>query len=119
MLQNSLQKIYQSTLLQKFFGSNAKNTSVLFSEKTTILAKTDWKQRQKEKLEHFGRTWLGVEYNSKPFICKHAIKALDNLEIHILKGCIENIPPKIGTSKNESLHQQFNNIINIPKCSVE
>ena len=119
MLQNSLQKFYQSTPLQKFFGSNAKNTSVLFSKKTTILTKADWKQRRKEKLEHFGRTWLGIEYNSKPFICKDAIKALDNLDIHILKGCIENIPPKTGTSKNDSLHRQLNNIINTPKGSVE
>ena len=72
-----------------------------------------------EKLEHFRRACFGVEHNSKPFICKDAIKALDNLEIHILKGCLENIPPKTGTSRNESLHQQLNKIINIPKCSVE
>ena len=62
---------------------------------------------------------MGIEYNSKPFICKDAIKALDNLDIHILKGCIENIPPKTGTSKNDSLHRQLNNIINTPKGSVE
>ena len=36
-----------------------------------------------------------------------------------MKGCLENIPPKTGTSRNESLHWQLNNIINIPKCSVE
>ena len=77
------------------------------------------KEKMIEKLEHFRRAWLGVEHNSKPFICKDAIKALDNLEIHILKGCLENIPPKTGTSRNESLHRQLNNIINIPKCSVE
>ena len=60
-----------------------------------------------EKLEHFRRTWLGLECNSKPFICKYAIKTLDILEIHILKGCLENIPPKTGTSRTESLHRQL------------
>ena len=60
-----------------------------------------------EKLEHFRRTWLGLECNSKPFICKYAIKTLDILEIHILKGCLENIPPKTGNSRTESLHRQL------------
>ena len=77
------------------------------------------KQKMIEKLEHFRRAWLGVEHNSKPFICTDAIKALDNLEIHILKRCLENIPPKTGTSRNKSLHRKLNKIINIRKCSVE
>ena len=72
-----------------------------------------------EKLEHFRRAWLGVEHNSKPFICKDAKKALDNLETHSLKRCLENIPPKTGTSRNKSLNRKLNNIINIPKCTVK
>ena len=52
-------------------------------------------------------------------IYKDAKKALDNLEIHMLKGYLENIPSKARTFRNESLHRQLNNIINIPKCSVE
>ena len=72
-----------------------------------------------EKLEHFRKAWSGVEYNSKAFMCKDAIKALYNLEIHILKGWLENITPKTGTSRNVPLHRQLNNIINIHKCKVE
>ena len=37
----------------------------------------------------------------------------------MLKGYLENIPSKARTFRNESLHRQLNNIINIPKCSVE
>ena len=36
-----------------------------------------------------------------------------------MRGCLGNILPKTGTSTNESFHRQLNNIINIPKCSVE
>lgn len=58
-----------------------------------------------EKLEHFRRAWLDEEYSSRSLIYKDAIKALDNLEIHMSKGCLENIPSKTGTFRNESLHR--------------
>ena len=83
------------------------------------LKATRTKEKMMEKLKYFSETWLGVAYNSKPFICKDAIKALDNLGINILEGYLENIPPKTGTSRNESLHRRLNNIISITKCSVE
>ena len=44
------------------------------------LKATPSKEKMIEKLEHFRRAWLGVGCISKPFICKDAIKALDNLE---------------------------------------
>ena len=108
----------------KVFRKQCKEEFLLLFRENSDLGKdrlkaTPTKEKMMEKLKYFSGTWLGVAYNSKPFICKDAVKALDNLEINILKECLENIPPKTGTSRNESLHRQLNNIINIPKCSVE
>ena len=111
---------YSTSKVQK---QRKENFRVIFRENNNFgedrLKATLTKEKMIEKLEHFRRAWLGVEHNSKPFICKDAIKKLDNLETHILKRCLENIPPKTGSSRNKSLNGKLNNIINIPKYSVE
>ena len=33
------------------------------------------------------------------------IKKMDKLKVHIEKGCLENISPKTGTSRQESMHK--------------
>ena len=36
------------------------------------------------------------------------LKELDNIKKHVVKGCLSDIPPGIGTNRNEALHKHLN-----------
>ena len=48
-----------------------------------------------------------------------ALKEIDNLRIHIQKGCFSGIKPGRGTNRNEELHKDLNKIFSSSRYGVE
>jgi len=71
------------------------------------------------KLQAFKQKWKGIKdttgselFRSETFV------ALDNIEVHIIKGCLSNIPPGGGTNKNERFHQHLNSFFHRSKIGI-
>ena len=47
------------------------------------------------------------------------MKEIDHLKVHIIRGCLSDIPPSFGTSKNENLHRSLNARFSGNKLGVE
>jgi len=47
------------------------------------------------------------------------LKELKNIEIHIRRGCLSNIPPGCGTARNERLHRELKKISVKNKISID
>ena len=47
------------------------------------------------------------------------LKEIDHLKVHINRGCLSDIPPSFGTSKNENLHRSLNARFSGNKLGVE
>ena len=49
----------------------------------------------------------------------NAMKAIENLKSHILKGCVLCILPRCPTSRNERLHREMNYILHSNKLGLD
>ena len=58
-------------------------------------------------LDRFVKNWENLEVAGEKVISKSARDQLDKLRAHIEKGCLEGIPPKAGTSRQESMHKSL------------
>lgn len=91
----------------------------MFMAKKKRLNATPAKEIILERLKEFEAAWIEIRHESKRFLSEDVLKALDNFKAHVIKGSLENIPPKARTGINESLHRQLDSFINTPKCSTE
>ena len=51
-------------------------------------------------------------------ISNAVINAVDNLLVHVDKGCLSGIPPGCGTNRNENLHKQMNTYFHASRVSI-
>lgn len=60
-------------------------------------------------LNNFISKWVSVKNSSDScaIINKSIEKELKNIECHIRKGCLSDIPPGCGTTRNERLHREL------------
>ncbi|KXJ16275.1 uncharacterized protein LOC114574761 [Exaiptasia diaphana] len=59
-------------------------------------------------LNRFIEKWKTVKTSSGSLIMnKEILKEIRNIQCHIRKGCLSNIPPGCGTSRNERLHREL------------
>ena len=59
-------------------------------------------------IDKFLRQWKDVKCDDVQLISKKTNEAIDNLLVHVRKGCLSNIPPSAGTNRNEGLHRILN-----------
>ena len=64
----------------------------------------------KTNIVKFLNQWKDVEYNGTKLIPQCALDEINKLLIHVEKGCLSDIPPSGGTSRNEGLHSFQQNI---------
>lgn len=69
-------------------------------------------------LERFERKWKGFRCNKRLVLNKKSKRALQNIKIHIKKGCLSDIPPGCGTNRNERLHRKLRKIAGRNKLEV-
>lgn len=58
-------------------------------------------------LDRFVENWENLEVAGEKVLSKNARNQLGKLRAHIEKGCLEGIPPKAGTSRQESMHKSL------------
>ena len=71
-----------------------------------------------ENLARFRENWTNVGLSGDKVLSDKAHKELDKLKMHIEKGCLENIPPKAGTSRQESMHKSLHKSVEKRRVGV-
>ena len=59
----------------------------------------------KKNIDNFLIQWKSVEYEGTKVIPQSAINEIEKLLVHVGKGCLSDIPPSVGTSRNEGIHK--------------
>ena len=72
-----------------------------------------------QQMDEFQGKWKDMYYDGKPILNKAAMKEIENLKVHINKGCLSNIRPGRGTNRNEALHRNINTIIRSSRYGIE
>ena len=74
-----------------------------------------------EIFSNFEKKWEHPSYKNgkKVLKSKEIKKEIKKLKVHVKKGCLSDIPPSCGTSKNERLHKNLNKIIRCNRLGVE
>ncbi len=57
------------------------------------------------KLDAFITKWIEPEVQGSYILNDKVKKELQSLRVHIVQGCLSNIPPRAGTDRNEQLHR--------------
>ena len=70
-------------------------------------------------LDKFIQRWKDAEYDGQKVLNAAALKEVENLRVHMKKGCLSGIQPGRGTNRNENLHKDLNNIMSSSKYGVE
>ena len=71
-------------------------------------------------LEKFAERWRHVCYDSgEPVLNGNICRELENLKIHIKKGCLSRIPTGGGSARNENLHKNLRSVIARSKLGCE
>ena len=80
---------------------------------------TPSRQVMQENLARFRENWTNVELSGDKVLSDKAHKELDKLKVHIEKGCLENIPTKAGTSRQESMHKSLRKSVEKRRVGVK
>lgn len=72
-----------------------------------------------ENIEMFMRQWSTGEIDSIPLLSSSAIKEINNLKHHVIKGCLSGIPPSGGTNRNEAIHKSLNKSLKRSRIGLE
>ena len=58
-------------------------------------------------IDQFLRKWEHSEMNGAVLVGDAALKQIHAIMVHVRNGCLSDIPPGVGTNKNEALHQKL------------
>ena len=58
-----------------------------------------------KNIQMFLEQWEPVMVEQKPVLPKTASESLSKLLVHVRNGCLSDIPPSFGTSRNEGIHK--------------
>ena len=72
-----------------------------------------------KNLARFRENWSNIAFNGENVLSKHAYDELEKLKVHIQKGCLENIPSKAGTSRQESMHKSLRKCVEKRRVGVK
>ena len=70
-------------------------------------------------LDSFIKRWKDADYDGRKLLSPNALKELDNIRVHMKRGCLSGIQPGRGTNRNENLHKNINLIMSSSKYGVE
>lgn len=70
-------------------------------------------------LNRFLENWENVELAGEKVLSQHVHNQLDKLRKHIKKGCLEDIPPKAGTSRQEAMHKSLRKSVEKRRVGVK
>ena len=70
-------------------------------------------------IQSFMNQWSTVVHDSVPLLPSSAIRELEKLKEHVLKGCLSDIPPSGGTHGNEALYKTLNKSLKRSRIGLE
>lgn len=71
-----------------------------------------------QNLDVFVNRWENVQGNGKRILCGEALHEIDNLKVHIRKGCISGISPGCGTNRNEAFHSNIKSFFHRSRIEI-
>ena len=73
-----------------------------------------------DNIDKFASKWSTVTDSEidTPIIKEKTRKEIQNLKVHIQKGCLSDIPQGMGTNKNEALHRRINPYFSTSRMGV-
>lgn len=72
-----------------------------------------------ENIEIFMRLWSTAEIDSILLLSSSAVKEINNLKHHVIKGCLSGIPPSGGANRNEAIHKSLNKSLKWSRIGLE
>lgn len=72
-----------------------------------------------KNIDMFMKQWSCVKVDNVLVLPVAAVKKIENLRKHIVKGCLSNIPPSGGTHRNEVLHKTLNKSIANSRIGIQ
>ena len=73
----------------------------------------------KTNIVEFLNQWKDVEYNGTKLIPQCALYEINKLLIHMERGCLSDIPPSGGTSRNEGQHRVLNKTLKKSRIGIQ
>ena len=105
---------FTTTILKK----NPSRQNMIKEFKLIFRQTTDYGQKRsqttpsastaEQNLDAFISRWKNVEVKGVKALPKASQNALENIRLHIKRGCLSDIPVGAGTNKNERLHKNLN-----------
>lgn len=80
---------------------------------------TPCKDTIENNIKTFLKQWKDVEYEGTRLVPQSAIDEVDKLLVHVRKGCLSNIPPSGGTSRNEGIHRVLNKTLKKSRIGIQ
>ena len=102
-----------------------KNLRLVFRKNGDIGVKrqlpTETQCQMEANLSKFFNTWKEYDNdNVNKVFTEETEHAIENLQTHIRKGCLHNVPVGVGTNRNERIHKALNQTMSkIPKITVK
>lgn len=72
-----------------------------------------------KNIDNFLIQWKSVEYEGTKVIPPSAINEIEKLLVHVRKGCLSDIPPSGGTSRNEGIHKVLNKTLRKSRIGIQ
>ncbi|XP_065908242.1 uncharacterized protein [Dysidea avara] len=73
-----------------------------------------------KNLQMYLNKWSDIcDHDSNPVLTAAVLKEINNVKIHISRGCLSGIPPHFGTNRNENLHRSLNSRFSGSRIGVE
>ena len=63
-------------------------------------------------LDMFVQKWKCAQVDGSRILNENTLHEIEAIRVHILRGCLSQIPPKCGTNKNEALHRAIRPFFN-------
>ena len=72
-----------------------------------------------KNIQNFLRKWKDVRHDDTQLIPQCAINEIDKLLVHVRKGCLSDIEPSGGTSRNEGIHRILNKTLKKSRLGIQ
>jgi len=73
----------------------------------------------KTSIANFLKQWKDVEFDGAKLMPQCAVDEINKLLIHVEKGCLSDIPPSGGTSRNEGIHRVLNKTLKKSRIGIQ
>lgn len=73
----------------------------------------------KTSIANFLKQWKDVEFDGTKLMPQCAVDEINKLLIHVEKGCLSDIPPSGGTSRNEGIHRVLNKTLKKSRIGIQ